>query len=532
MAALAAVVLLPCVSFMRLNPDSYLHFSLSTTYLQNPIDIFQIDAGTVGQAVPGLIAALRTLFGARDLDDPQLISESLQILFYAGVIIFLTLSWASMKQSKAHRFSLGVCLGAASLLGILTSSDWSHMDFHSYNGEIFAVVLLTASCLAAFRPISVAGILIRAVLAASMAYVKAQALPAVLLLLLIRNRNLTLMRLRINERLLLVTVAAGVFLLFEMGIILFAGHPFLSKIPYLFQYMHAVEAPASAASPDFAAFLSQETPKSVPLQTLPWALGRLIVLAPGIFVSLGAFFVLAVISSRFRFRGRRYFEIAACYLLVAMLSIALPGNKFEHYLLLTFPVMSLLSRGFSVAGARLHLRAPVVLAGFLSVLGLAEMALVINDNRIARYVLNHKSVEKNQADMKQWVPYDLVLFLRQNVRAGHEFFVHGFDFELYAYTNSRMPRINLGVMMSKTRRLEDFCDYARDLNKLAPMFIVDAVAGKWGAVTKEGLALATNPTFKALILDNYRLNGRYSGIPVYERVGNAPANTIGTACAK
>lgn len=188
-AALAAVMLLPRVSFMILNPDSYQHFMVSTFNLNDPHTVLTIDSGTIGPLVPALIAALRLLVGARELIEPQAISEFLQLVFYALLVLFLALCWASMKPPERHRMAFGSVLGAASLVGILTSTDWLHFDFHSYNGEIVAIAVLAALSFLAFRPVSLLQTVLRALLAVLVAYVKAQALPAAILLVLMRNRN-------------------------------------------------------------------------------------------------------------------------------------------------------------------------------------------------------------------------------------------------------------------------------------------------------------------------------------------------------
>jgi hypothetical protein len=243
------------------------------------------------------------------------------------------------------------------------------------------------------------------------------------------------------------------------------------------------------------------------------------------------FVCLAVVSKPFRFGGVIYLKFAAAYLIVAFFSIALPGNKFEHYLLLSLPVVGLLARGFSVAGRKLFLGPSAAMGAFFLILSLVEVAVAYHGYRFAHSDLILRPGESSEAPWRR-VPYELISFLREQKLAGGEFYVHGFDSQLYVYTNSPRIPYDLGFMMLKTRRIEDFCEYAVNLHRLGPRFIVDAVEGKWGVVVQEGLTLASNPSFRTLILDNYRLKGSYSDIPVYERVGNAPLNTTNTACAR
>lgn len=529
-AVLAAIMLLPCVSFLILNPDSYQHFMVSTLNLNDPHTVLTVDSGTIGPLVPALISVLR-LLGPRELVEPQAVSEFLQLVFYALLVLFLALCWASMKPPKGRRMAVGSVLGAASLVGILTSSNWLHYDFHSYNGEIVAIAVLAALSLLAFRPVSPLQTVLRALLVVLVTYVKAQALPAAILLLLIRNRKVGLRGSTVNERVLLLAASVGVFLLIESGIVLLHGNPFLSKLPLLFRFVYPQEVAKLSPSPDFADFLPLQVPGTMPLQTLPWALSQLSLHMPGVFASLAIFVCLTVVSKRFRFGGVIYLKVAAAYLIVAFFSIALSGNRFEHYLLLSLPVVGLLARGFSVAGGKIFLRPSAAMAAFFLILSVAEVAVAYRGYRFAHSDLILRPGESSPVPWRR-VPYELISFLREQKLAGGEFYVHGFDSELYVYTNSPRIPYNLGFMLLKTRRIEDFCDYAFNLHSLGPRFIVDAVEGKWGVVVQEGLTLAANPSFRGLILDNYRLKGRYSDIPVYERFDNAPLNTTNTACAR
>jgi hypothetical protein len=398
---------------------------------------------------------------------------------------------------------------------------------HSYNGEAVAIVVAAAVSFLAFRPLSLPAALLRALLAALTAYVKAQALPIVFFLLLMRSRHLTLGRFRINERVLLLSFAAAFFLLCETVITLSAGHPFLSKLPALFRYMHTIDTQSTMALPDFAAFVSQNESTTFQFPTIAWTAETLAIYLPSVVLALVVFVALYAANKHFHFRGKTYLLIALLYVAVALLSIALPGNRFEHYVLLALPVLGVLARGFSVAGARICLPPLRLTALFLFIVLVGETGLVGNYYRFTSYASMPTSENETRA-----IPYDLIESLRPKVHFGNEVFVHGFDSEIYVYTRSLPPSLSLSFMMSKTRTLADFCGYALNVRKLAPMFIVDAVAGGWGYVTHKGLALETNASFKAILLDNYRLQGRYSGIPVYERINKTPRNVVDAICGR
>ena len=532
-ALLAALVLLPCVSFMRLNPDSYLYVLLSSGYLQRPLDFFRVDAGTVGQIVPGVLAALRAIGGARAMSDPIAVSKFLQYLFYGCVIVVVATAAACIRWNRRSTRATGSMIAAASLLLLLATTRWSHPDFHSYNGEAVAIALASVLAWLAFRPASVRALVLRGVLAGLAAYVKAQALPVVLLLLLMRNRRVGVRGRRVNERLGVLAVSAATFLCIESAIALLGGQTFLGKIPVLLRYASSVPGGVSAADfPDFAQVFPDSATQSR-LTTLLWALSYALHYLPSIALAFLTFGALYVANPRLRQAGRPYLTWATFYLAVATFAIVLPGNLFHHYLLLLVPVVCLLARGFSVAGSRLR-ATPTVRIGIASlVLLICAAGLVRNREHFIWQAFVNSSGAVTQDDVARVLPSELIAVLRRNVERGTPFLLHGFDSELYVYAGAPRLRLDLGLIVtSKTRNLRAFCDYAHDIDALGPHYIVDAVAGKWGFATQEALQLERNPSFKAIVLRNYRLAGVYSGIPLYERTGTANAEPSGVTCGR
>ena len=541
-AGIACCAFLPWITPHLLGPDSYFHYAVSSSYLQDPWQLLSLDSHTVGPLVPGLIALFRWALGWSGAADAQAVSRFLQYLFFGCASAGLVLIWMSGRNRPLGRLThrprpvrqkrTGGPLAAFFCVLLIISSGWGHLDFHSYNGEVLALVVLCAAFRWSLLPPVESRLELRALLALLAFYIKPQSMPGMLVILLARNRGLRHVGL-LGERTRLAIATAIGFVVTEGMFYLQGGRGLVAKLLALAGYV--LPSPGGTA----AAGQGADDPTAllpillaVVLRTghqVMWALYEVVAYFPALAVALAVYTTACALSRDFRRRGLPYLRLSLAYLAAAIVAMALPGNPFPHYTILVLPAAAPLVRGWTVAGTvlrrqsqwRWQWRGALPVMVVLAVLSFGHTAVRMEN--LARAAARQAAASDAPPAAKP--PQELITALRRIVPGPQDLFVHGFDYSVYVYTGTLAPDMGLDrIEMAHTQGPGDFCDYALRVGELGPRYIIDAVAGHEGVVQRSGLTLTDNPFFRKYIVPHYRMLGVFGGVPVYERTSPPASN--------
>lgn len=515
----------------RLNPDTYLYWSLATRWLHQPTDLAAVDAFTVGPLVPIALALWRVLTGLVAVDDPLRITQAavaLQALAYASCVLLAFRVGVRQRQGW-HACRLApptawYALLIVVLLSFWVALPWRLLDTFSFNGEGLSIAFLAALLALAQDPAGRRQMLARALLAALVLHVKLQAAPLALLALLWRDRGLQRLRLGLlglrSERLQLLLMTGVAVVLIDALLALAGGMPLLGKLQGLQSYLlHDAQSNAPRAWRPPGDMAAQALAHG---QWLLWALMSYLAVPLGL--------LLAMVPTAWMDPRRRALVLALRGMLVwmalALGCVLVPMRAFEHYLVLALPVLVLLTPALRAAWR--CARATLSLAAAAQPWAVLAMVLALT-------LLVRHQPDPMRPSEPDWAEAERARYaeVRQFVHAHPgRYQVHGWDYSIHAYTGTwRAVDPGLDVVYSSGVWSSSVaCRYVREVAAGQADYVIDAVSAGVGLLQQTAHRIASHPQALAVLTAAYEPVPGTARFPIWRRRADAPPAAALPAC--